>query len=101
MHGRRTGRDGWEGAAWLYGLAAVVYVALGVWLGGLVLNWVVGPLFPFLVVYLLPRTAHRLRVRSAAAAIDDIPDASPVHATAAGRPGAETSGAGSESRAIR
>ena len=43
----------------LYGLAAVVYVALGVRFKGLVLNWVVGPTFPFLVVYALPRWVRR------------------------------------------
>jgi hypothetical protein len=45
----------------LYGLAAVTYVALGVRFKGLVLNWVVGPTFPFLVVYALPRWLRRLR----------------------------------------
>ena len=43
----------------LYGLAAVAYVALGVRFKGLVLNWVVGPTFPFLVVYALPRWLRR------------------------------------------
>lgn len=49
--------------ALLYGLAAVIYIALGVRFKGLVLNWVVGPTFPFLVVYALPRwLARRARV---------------------------------------
>jgi hypothetical protein len=48
---------------WLYGLAAVLYVALGLRFKGLVLNWVVGPTFPFLVVYALPRWLRR-RVRA-------------------------------------
>ena len=47
------------GDLWLYGLAAVAYVALGVGFKGLVLNWVVGPTFPFLVVYALPRWLRR------------------------------------------
>lgn len=39
----------------LYVVAAAVYITLGVFLKSLVLNWVVGPLFPFLVVYLIPK----------------------------------------------
>jgi hypothetical protein len=39
----------------LYALAAAIYIPLGIWLRSPVLNWIVGPLFPFLVVYLVPR----------------------------------------------
>jgi hypothetical protein len=54
MHAlRRFVADHEEGV--LYALAVVVYIALGVTLRSVVLNWIVGPLFPFLVVYLVPR----------------------------------------------
>jgi hypothetical protein len=59
-----------SGELTLYGLAAVVYVALGVRFGGLVLNWVVGPTFPFLVVYVLPLWVRRLRAGGVVDAID-------------------------------
>ena len=52
----------------LYGLAAVLYVGLGLLFKGMVLNWVVGPTFPFLVVYALPRWFRR-RVRAVAAPV--------------------------------
>lgn len=45
-------------------VALGVYVLLGVMLRTYVLNWIVGPLFPLLVLYLLPRglrRAHRRR----------------------------------------
>jgi len=61
---------GASGELILYGLAAVVYVALGVRFGGLVLNWVVGPTFPFLVVYALPRWVRRFRAGGVGDAID-------------------------------
>ena len=61
---------GASGELVLYGLAAVVYVALGVRFGGLVLNWVVGPTFPFLVVYALPRWVRRLWTGGKVDAID-------------------------------
>lgn len=67
MQRRATGASG---ELILYRLAAVVYVALGVRFGGLVLNWVVGPTFPFLVVYALPRWVRRLRAGGVVDAID-------------------------------
>lgn len=43
--------------AWAVLLA--VYVALGVVLKSAVLNWIVGPLFPLVFLYLLPRVLRR------------------------------------------
>jgi hypothetical protein len=60
---RRTDRTDKAGDGWLYALAAVIYVALGVRYKGLVLNWVVGPTFPFMVVYAVPRWLQRLARR--------------------------------------
>lgn len=37
----------------------VVYVALGVLVKSAVLNWIVGPLFPLVFLYLLPRALGR------------------------------------------
>ncbi len=39
----------------------VVYIALGYVLKTVVLNWVIGPLFPFLALYLVPAAWRRLR----------------------------------------
>jgi uncharacterized membrane protein YfcA len=50
----------------LYALAAAIYIPLGVWLRTPILNWIVGPLFPFLVVYLAPRLLRREHVRTRA-----------------------------------
>ena len=36
------------------------YVALGLWLTSYVLNWIVGPLFPLVVIELGPRMARSL-----------------------------------------
>lgn len=49
--------------ALLYAVAAVVYIVLGVFLKTVILNWVVGPLFPLLVVYLIPTWVRRWRAR--------------------------------------
>ena len=43
--------------AWAVLLAA--YVALGIVVKSAVLNWIVGPLFPLLFLYLLPRALRR------------------------------------------
>jgi hypothetical protein len=43
--------------AWLAVLAA--YVALGLLFKSIFLNWIVGPLFPFAVMYLIPRMWRR------------------------------------------
>ena len=50
-------RDTWGPGPrpWQYGLAFVVYVALGLVTRSVVLNWVIGPLFLLLTLYLLPR----------------------------------------------
>ena len=45
--------------AYAYLVALAVYVALGLVARSLVLNWIVGPLFPMLVLYLIPRTMRR------------------------------------------
>lgn len=37
----------------------VVYVALGLLVKSVVLNWIVGPLFPLVFLYLLPRWSGR------------------------------------------
>ncbi|HET9443540.1 MAG TPA: hypothetical protein VFO65_09465 [Acidimicrobiales bacterium] len=43
----------------LYAVAVLVYVPLGVLLKAVVLNWIVGPLFPVLVVYVIPALVRR------------------------------------------
>jgi hypothetical protein len=58
---RRLWRDHEEGV--LYAVAVVVYIGLGLWLKTIVLNWVVGPLFPLLVVYLIPTWTRRAWAR--------------------------------------
>lgn len=55
----RLWREHEEGC--LYAVAAVVYITLGYFLKTLVLNWIVGPLFPLLVVYLIPNWIRRAR----------------------------------------
>ena len=42
-----------EALAWA--AAFVAYVALGYWTKGLVLNWIIGPLFPLFVLILIPQ----------------------------------------------
>ena len=44
-----------------YVAAFVVYVALGYYLKSAVLNWIVGPTFLLLVLYLLPKALGRVR----------------------------------------
>ena len=47
--------DGGGGpSAWLYVPVFLLYVALGLLTKSLVLNWIVGPLFPLLVLYVVP-----------------------------------------------
>jgi hypothetical protein len=46
--------------AWGYLAALVVYVVLGLLLRSVVLNWVVGPLFLLLALYLLPLAVRRI-----------------------------------------
>lgn len=45
----------------LYALAAGVYIPAGVFLKTIVLNWIVGILFPLLVVYIIPAAVRRCR----------------------------------------
>ena len=45
---------------WAWAALLVVYVALGLVLKSVVLNWIVGPLFPLVFLYLLPRWAGRV-----------------------------------------
>jgi hypothetical protein len=47
-------------APWHYVLAFVVYVALGVLTRSVVLNWIVGPLFLLLALYVVPRLVEDL-----------------------------------------
>lgn len=44
-----------------YVLALVGYVALGYFVRSVVLNWIVGPLFLLIVLYLIPRAFRRHR----------------------------------------
>lgn len=50
-------------SAWCFAAALVVYIALGLWLKRAVLNWIVGPLFMVIVLYVIP-TALRHLVRA-------------------------------------
>ena len=47
----------------LYVVAVLVYIPLGLLVKTVVLSWVIGPLFPLLVVYLIPTWVRRLRSR--------------------------------------
>jgi hypothetical protein len=46
---------------WQYALALAVFVALGLLTRSIVLNWIVGPLFPLLALYLVPRAVRGAR----------------------------------------
>lgn len=48
---------------WYYGIAAVIYIALGILLTNLVLNWIVGPLFIVLWIWFVPPLVDRWRSR--------------------------------------
>jgi hypothetical protein len=48
-----------------YGVALVVYVALGIFTKTVVLNWIIGPLFLLLVLYLIPTLVRRVARREA------------------------------------
>lgn len=52
---RRSTRTAWIA----YGVLLVVYVALGVVLKSVVLNWIVGPLFPVVLLAVVPRLLGR------------------------------------------
>lgn len=49
---------------WSWALTFASYVALGYVLRSLVLNWIVGPLYPLFVMYLVPTWLRRLFVRA-------------------------------------
>lgn len=40
-------------------VALVAYIALGLMVKSVVLNWIVGPLFPLIALYLVPRLFGR------------------------------------------
>jgi hypothetical protein len=44
--------------AW-YGVALVLYIVAGYFMKSAVLNWIVGPLFPLVVLYFVPRLLRR------------------------------------------
>ena len=44
----------------LYAVAALIYIPAGVFLKEIVLNWIVGITFPFVVVYLVPRIVRHM-----------------------------------------
>ena len=39
----------------------VVYIGLGLWTKATVLNWTIGPLFPLIVLFVIPTLLDRLR----------------------------------------
>jgi hypothetical protein len=45
---------------WAWAVLLVVYVALGLVVKSVVLNWIIGPIFPLVFLYLLPRWAGRV-----------------------------------------
>lgn len=55
-------REGSETAV-RYAAALILYIAIGYFTKSAVLNWIVGPLFPLLVLYLLPRASDLVRGR--------------------------------------
>jgi hypothetical protein len=44
-----------EEPIWPWVLILVVFVALGFTFKSVVLNWVIGPIFPLITLYLIPR----------------------------------------------
>ena len=65
MSGMERGRSLWARYEqfFLYAIAAVTYIILGVFLQTFVLNWVVGPLYLLLVVWIIPDWIRNLRLR--------------------------------------
>lgn len=47
------------GLAW-YAAALAVYIGAGFFLKSVLLNWVVGPLFPLVALYLVPRLVRKV-----------------------------------------
>ena len=63
LAGPRTGDDGRAAglpAAGWFALSFIVYVALGVTIKSVVVNWVVGPLWFFVTLSLVPSALRRL-----------------------------------------
>jgi hypothetical protein len=60
----RLWRDHEEGV--LYVVAGLIYIPAGVFLKTVVLNWMLGILFPLIVVYLVPKQIRRRRVNAPA-----------------------------------
>ena len=58
MEPARQGRS-LVSSPWAWAVLLVVYVALGLVLKSVVLNWIIGPLFPLFFLYLVPRWAGR------------------------------------------
>jgi hypothetical protein len=50
-----------DASAAAYVAAFVVYVAIGYFLKSLVLNWIVGPIYLVLALYVLPKALGRAR----------------------------------------
>jgi hypothetical protein len=44
-----------------YLVVGIVYVVAGVHLRTVLLNWIVGPTFPFVTLFVLPRAVSRVR----------------------------------------
>jgi uncharacterized membrane protein YfcA len=70
---RGTAKSGWFGRLWreheegvLYAVAALIYIPAGVFLKTVVLNWMLGILFPLIVVYLIPKQIRRRRSNATA-----------------------------------
>ena len=57
----RAAVDGATGRLTGFAIALALYVVLGLWLKSYVVNWIVGPLFPLIVLGLLPRWWARWR----------------------------------------
>lgn len=51
---------------WWYAAALVVYIVGGFLFQSVLLNWIVGPLFPLAVLYVLPNVLRRVSQRARA-----------------------------------
>lgn len=52
---------------WVWALTFGSYVVLGYWFRSVFLNWIVGPLYPLVVMYLVPAAVRRVLGRPAPA----------------------------------
>jgi len=57
----------WLDAPLTWIVLVAVYIALGLVASSAVLNWIVGPLFPLLALWVVPRVAHVASRRSGGA----------------------------------